>query len=134
MLEKNCPEPLLASDDASTRTPSTPHRIRIPSADDNFKKEHSPLRLIETDETIHNDPNFDTIQLPEKSPKTPAKRGRKPSNRSIADKKFTNSNHNIKEYFQARRSVRKCKKTVLEEMQRDLENKVLQRVEDGLQV
>lgn len=46
----------------------------------------------------------------------------------------TNKNHKVTEYFPVRRSVRKCKKTVLEEKQRDLENKVVCQIEDGLEV
>lgn len=50
-------------------------------------------------------------------------------------KKLTNgTNHKLTDYFPVRRSVRKCKQTVLEEQQRDLENKVLCQVEDGLKI
>lgn len=133
MLEKNCSEPFMASDDANVRPPSTPHRIRIPSAEDIFKKDHKKCLSV-TDKRIHSDAKFDTTTLSDKTIKTSGKRGRKPLNRLIADQKVTNSNHKVTEYFQARRSVRKCKKAVLEELQRELENKVLQRIEDGLQV
>lgn len=126
----------MASEDANIRPPSTPHRIRIPSAEDNTKDSEKRL-IIGTDKTIHHvDSRVGAaIQTPDKPmTKTYVKRGRKPVNRSIADQKVTINNHKVTEYFQARRSVRKCKKAVLEEMQRDLESKVLQRVEDGLQV
>lgn len=44
------------------------------------------------------------------------------------------TNHSITDYFPVRRSVRKSKKAVLEEKQRDLENKVLCQIEEGLEV
>ncbi|EFN78739.1 Histone-lysine N-methyltransferase pr-set7, partial [Harpegnathos saltator] len=44
------------------------------------------------------------------------------------------TNHSITDYFPVRRSVRKCKKAVLEEKQRDIENKVVCQVEEGLEV
>lgn len=50
------------------------------------------------------------------------------SNRSV------NNNHKLTEYFPVRRSVRKTKKTVLEEKQRCLEEAVLAKQEEGLDV
>jgi histone-lysine N-methyltransferase SETD8 len=50
------------------------------------------------------------------------------SNRSVNDK------HNLTEYVPVRHSVRKTKKTVLEEKQRCLEEAVLAKQEDGLEV
>ncbi|XP_054279776.1 histone-lysine N-methyltransferase PR-Set7 isoform X2 [Macrosteles quadrilineatus] len=50
------------------------------------------------------------------------------SNRSV------NNNHKLTEYFPVRRSVRKTKKTVLEEKQRCLEEAVLAKQEEGLEV
>lgn len=72
--------------------------------------------------------------------KKPAPRGRKKvaSNQSINHRSTklpaTATNHSITDYFPVRRSVRKSKKVVLEEKQRDLENKVLCQVEEGLEV
>lgn len=44
-------------------------------------------------------------------------------------------NRKLTDFFPAkRRSERKCKKTALEEKQREFENKVLCQVEDGLEV
>lgn len=45
-----------------------------------------------------------------------------------------NSNHKLTEYFPVRRSVRKTKKTVLEEKQKFLEEAVLAKQEEGLEV
>lgn len=50
----------------------------------------------------------------------------------FSDTKSTN--HKLTDYFPVRRSVRKSKKAVLEEKQRDMENKVLCQVEEGLEV
>jgi len=71
--------------------------------------------------------------------KKPAPRGRKKavSNKSgniVAKSSANKTNHSITDYFPVRRSVRKSKKVVLEEKQRDLENKVLCQVEEGLEV
>jgi len=71
--------------------------------------------------------------------KKPAPRGRKKaaSNKSgniVTKPSATKANHSITDYFPVRRSVRKSKKVVLEEKQRDLENKVLCQVEEGLEV
>ena len=43
-------------------------------------------------------------------------------------------NHKLTEYFPVRRSVRKTKRTVLEERQRDLEEAILSQREEGLEV
>ncbi|XP_069701000.1 histone-lysine N-methyltransferase Set8 isoform X2 [Periplaneta americana] len=43
-------------------------------------------------------------------------------------------NHKLTEYFPVRRSVRKTKRTVLEERQRDLEEAIVSQREDGLEV
>ena len=45
-----------------------------------------------------------------------------------------NRNHKLTEYFPVRRSVRKTKKTVLEEKQKNLEECVLSQREEGLKV
>lgn len=49
-------------------------------------------------------------------------------------KNNVNRNHKVTEYFPVRRSVRKTKKTVLEETQKNLEECVLSQKEDGLKV
>lgn len=73
--------------------------------------------------------------------KKPANRGRRKlnvnqiSNHRTMDSSNTKStNHKLTDYFPVRRSVRKSKKAVLEEKQRDMENKVLCQVEEGLEV
>ena len=43
-------------------------------------------------------------------------------------------NHKLTEYFPVRRSIRKTKRTVLEERQRSLEEAVLANREEGLEV
>ncbi|XP_014612955.1 PREDICTED: histone-lysine N-methyltransferase pr-set7 [Polistes canadensis] len=54
--------------------------------------------------------------------------------RSMHSSVIKSTNHTLTEYFPVRRSVRKSKKAVLEEKQRDIETKVLQQVEEGLEV
>lgn len=81
-----------------------------------------------------------TLLSPLQVMKKPASRGRKKatSNQSLnyrlSKLSGIETNHSITDYFPVRRSVRKSKKVVLEEKQRDLENKVLCQVEDGLEV
>lgn len=81
-----------------------------------------------------------TLLSPLQVIKKPAPRGRKKatSNQSLnyrlSKPPGIETNHSITDYFPVRRSVRKSKKVVLEEKQRDLENKVLCQVEDGLEV
>lgn len=110
--------------------PSTPHRINMPSEDLNEKA------TITTNE----EQSVMTLLSPLQVIKKSAPRGRKKavSVQSINHRSFkpqgTETNHSITDYFPVRRSVRKSKKIVLEEKQRDLENKVLCQIEEGLEV
>ncbi|XP_050453151.1 histone-lysine N-methyltransferase PR-Set7 [Cataglyphis hispanica] len=110
--------------------PSTPHRINMPSEDINEK---ATITTNEKQSVI-------TLRSPLQVVKKSAPRGRKKaaSNQSINHRSLklqcAETNHSITDYFPIRRSVRKSKKTVLEEKQRDLENKVLCQVEDGLEI
>ncbi|XP_001606615.1 histone-lysine N-methyltransferase PR-Set7 [Nasonia vitripennis] len=131
MLVKNCPEPLEGLDDAAIRSSATPHRINMPSAEEEeLLRNGNKRRGVAAD---------DRKDQPDKLIKLPGPRVRKQSNLALArapivSPKIITDNHKLTEYFPVRRSVRKCKKAVLEERQRDLENKVLCGVEDGLQV
>ncbi|KAM0733956.1 Histone-lysine N-methyltransferase Set8 [Formica fusca] len=110
--------------------PSTPHRINMPSEDINEKATI----------TTNGKQSVITLLSPLQVVKKSAPRGRKKavSNQSINHRSLkpqgAETNHSITDYFPVRRSVRKSKKTVLEEKQRDLENKVLCQVEEGLEV
>ncbi|XP_076166271.1 SET domain containing 8 isoform X1 [Ptiloglossa arizonensis] len=115
--------------------PSTPHRINMPNN-----------QLEDLDEENTNNDKDKKSALPtlcsEQQPlKKPANRGRRKlnvnqiSNHRTMDSSNTKStNHKLTDYFPVRRSVRKSKKAVLEEKQRDMENKVLCQVEEGLEV
>lgn len=81
------------------------------------------------------------INLEHQPLKKPANRGRRKLNsnqfainRSTDSSNIKSTNHKVTDYFPVRRSVRKSKKVVLEEKQRDMENKVLCQVEEGLEV
>ncbi|XP_012223752.1 histone-lysine N-methyltransferase set-1 [Linepithema humile] len=109
--------------------PSTPHRINMPSDD------------LDEEAIINEKQSVITLLSPLQVVKKSASRGRKKaaSNQSINHRLSklpgTNAtNHSITDYFPVRRSVRKSKKAVLEEKQRDLENKVLCQVEEGLEI
>lgn len=52
----------------------------------------------------------------------------------LSESKACDNNHKLTEYFPVRRSARRTKKVVLEEKQRHLEEAVLSKCEDGLQV
>lgn len=82
-----------------------------------------------------------TLNLDQPPLKKPANRGRRKvsnnqtaTNRSTEPANAKSINHKLTDYFPVRRSVRKSKKVVLEEKQRDMENKVLCQVEEGLEV
>ncbi|XP_011636553.1 N-lysine methyltransferase KMT5A-B [Pogonomyrmex barbatus] len=110
--------------------PSTPHRIKMPSED---LDEKATIITKEKQSVI-------TLFSPLRIIKKPTLRGRKrvASNQSFSNRlskpSSIETNHSITDYFPVRRSVRKSKKAVLEEKQRDLENKVLYQVEDGLEI
>ena len=135
MLVKNCPEPLEASDEAMLRGSSTPHRIKMPSLEEELLQ-NGCKRRAESDKRKAAGAALGALQQqqPNKLAKLPGVRGRKPLVRPVVHPKVITANHKLTEYFPVRRSVRKCKKAVLEERQRDLENKVMCGVEDGLQV
>lgn len=44
------------------------------------------------------------------------------------------SNHKVTEYFQVRRSERKESKNIFDAQQRDLENKIIRKISDGLEI
>ncbi|XP_034947444.1 N-lysine methyltransferase KMT5A-B [Chelonus insularis] len=111
---------------------STPHRINMPN-----------IQIDDTDKAfVH---NTDDIKIPE-SVNAIKPVGKKNAGRSRAKLKFhspknkptdseiVNANHKVTEYFPVRRSIRKSKKTVLEEKQRLIAMKVLSQTEDGLEV
>ncbi|KOC68442.1 Histone-lysine N-methyltransferase pr-set7 [Habropoda laboriosa] len=116
--------------------PSTPHRIKMPNN-----------QLEDLDEGNTNDDKLKkpvvmpTLTLEQQPLKKPANRGHRKlngtyiaTNRSIDFPNTKSTNHKLTDYFPVRRSVRKSKKAVLEEKQRDMENKVLCQVEEGLEV
>ncbi|XP_076294537.1 SET domain containing 8 isoform X2 [Lasioglossum baleicum] len=115
--------------------PSTPHRINMPNSqmedldEGNINTEDDKKLVIST------------ITLTPQPLKKPSNRGRRKLNgnqvtghRPNESSDTKNINHKLTDYFPVRRSVRKSKKAVLEEKQRDMENKVLCQVEEGLEV
>ncbi|XP_033329261.1 SET domain containing 8 [Megalopta genalis] len=115
--------------------PSTPHRINMP---------HSQIEdLDEGNRNTQDDkkPVISAITLTQQPLKKPNNRGRRKlngnqviSHRSNESSDIKSTNHKLTDYFPVRRSIRKSKKVVLEEKQRDMENKVLCQVEEGLEV
>ncbi|XP_033348280.1 N-lysine methyltransferase KMT5A-A isoform X1 [Bombus vosnesenskii] len=116
--------------------PSTPHRINMP----NHQLEDLDER--NTNENMHKKPVVTpTLNLEQQPLKKSANHSRRKltsnqsaTNRSIDSSNTKSTNHKLTDYFPVRRSVRKSKKAVLEEKQRDMENKVLYQVEEGLEV
>lgn len=94
-----------------------------PELIDKKENKNSLKTLICTDQITKNSINRDRSQ---------------PRNCSTLSEKFpknnVNRNHKVTEYFPVRRSVRKTKKTVLEEKQKNLEECVLSHREEGLKV
>lgn len=88
-------------------SPPTPHRIQLCS---------------DSDEAT----NTDELAQPEKPPQPKAKK------RLNVLQNGDSGSHKLTEYFPVRRSVRKTKKTVLEEKQRSLENVLRLDIEEGL--
>ncbi|XP_031832064.2 SET domain containing 8 [Nomia melanderi] len=113
--------------------PSTPHRINMPNS-----------QVEDLDEGSTNDEKDKKpiISVINSTPlKKFANRGRRKLNGNLIASHRSNefsdtksTNHKLTDYFPVRRSVRKSKKAVLEEKQRDMENKVLCQVEEGLEV
>ncbi|XP_076231565.1 SET domain containing 8 isoform X2 [Calliopsis andreniformis] len=115
--------------------PSTPHRINMPNS-----------QLEDSDEGNINDEKLKKVVTPvlsseQQSLKKTANHGRRKLNsnqganqRSVQTTNTKSIDHKLTDYFPVRRSVRKSKKAVLEEKQRDMENKVLCQVEEGLEV
>lgn len=115
--------------------PSTPHRINMPNSqtedldEGNINTEDDKKLVISA------------VTLTPQPLKKPTNRGRRKLNgnqvtghRLNESSDTKNINHKLTDYFPVRRSVRKSKKVVLEEKQRDMENKVLCQVEEGLEV
>lgn len=95
--------------------PTTPHRIElcteveeiIQNGEENEVAEVAPMPVLPT-----------TVKQPP----------------TAKNKKSDQQSHKLTEYFPVRRSVRKTKKTVLEEKQRCLEHLLRHRIEEGLKV
>ncbi|PBC31888.1 Histone-lysine N-methyltransferase pr-set7 [Apis cerana cerana] len=115
--------------------PSTPHRINMPNdqcedLDERNANDNKPKKFIAP-----------TLHLEQQISKKPPNRGRRKLNNNQSNAVYAldstnikSTNHKLTDYFPVRRSVRKSKKAVLEEKQRDMENKVLCQVEEGLEV
>lgn len=95
----------------STTAPLTPHRIELQSSDNEEQQNGEEI---------------------EEKKAVPQPKARKRLIDGAATKK--DESHKLTEYFPVRRSVRKTKKTVLEEKQRCLEHLLRHRVEEGLEV
>ncbi|XP_012288714.1 histone-lysine N-methyltransferase pr-set7 [Orussus abietinus] len=110
-------------------SPSTPHRINMPT----LPLDESDVRTDDIKEE-----KFTNNILNPMQPVGRKANGRARKKGSLSQRPeriiTTDANHKLTDYFPVRRSVRKCKKTVLEERQRDLEKKVLTQAEDGLEV
>ncbi|KAJ8957938.1 hypothetical protein NQ318_001936 [Aromia moschata] len=101
-------------------SPSTPHRIELRS-DSNEETNNCKKPIIK--------------------PAQPVLKSRRRLNNNLGfinpvqeSKNPAGDNHKLTEYFPVRRSVRKTKKTVLEEKQRSLEEALRKEIEDGLEV
>lgn len=116
-------------------SPSTPHRINMPN------DQCEDLDERNTNDNKSKKSIAPTLHLEQQISKKPPNRGRRKLNNNhssaiyaLDSTNIKSTNHKLTDYFPVRRSVRKSKKAVLEEKQRDMENKVLCQVEEGLEV
>ena len=129
LYPKNGSKALDAEDGDKINSPPTPHRIKMPSEQEDTRSRRAIHEKVKKTNGVALGP----LQSPAKNPVI-RKRRKQSSKRRPVEKVSLNSNHKVTDYFQVRRSVRKCKTTVLEEKQRDLEKKILTGSEDGLEV
>ncbi|XP_011297550.1 N-lysine methyltransferase SETD8-A [Fopius arisanus] len=112
--------------------PPTPHRINMP----NVQNDDSDTIISRDDDKKHLIVSPPVIKSVGRK-NVGGARGKLKANggthQRSNDFNIASPNHKVTEYFPVRRSVRKCKKTVLEEKQRDVESKVIRQVEEGLQ-
>lgn len=132
LYPKNGPKPLEAEDGEKIHGPPTPHRIKLSSEPEEIRSKQVIPEKRKKAAAI----TFSPVQnADQKTQRTVIKRRRKQnSNNTPATKTPAETNHKLTEYYTVRRSVRKCKTTVLEEKQRNLENKIISGCEDGLEV
>ncbi|CAK9811745.1 Histone-lysine N-methyltransferase PR-Set7 [Anthophora plagiata] len=111
--------------------PSTPHRINMPNNHLEYLDEGNT-----NEDKLKKPAVMPALTLEQQPLKKPANRGRRKLNGAhiTTNRLIESPNTKLTDYFPVRRSVRKSKKAVLEEKQRDMENKVLCQVEEGLEV
>lgn len=98
---------------------------------------NSPNNLTEKHENKTSLKILTEVEKVTKSPLSGAKTGVRNCHTTLSEKNpnhNVNRNHKLTEYFPVRRSVRKTKKTVMEEKQKNLEECVLSQREEGLKV
>lgn len=113
--------------------PSTPHRINMPQNDSEYLDERSPITK-KNKESLMVTLFSPATKKPDLSIHKKVASSQSNNHRSIKASSIESTNHSITDYFPVRRSIRKSKKVVLEEKQRDLENKLLCQVEEGIEV
>ena len=125
---ENLPETPVA---VPCRDPPTPHRINMP----NSRVDEPDVKLLIG--AIDKKPESRTLSPIQRiTAKTGKGPGKLKNNKSGTNESSfgANTNQKVTAYFPVRRSVRKSKKTVLEEKQRDFEQKVIAQIEEGLEV
>lgn len=142
-------EPLEAINDTELRLggSSTPHRINMTTNSTNTNNNEEEEADIASQSTMNiTNKNCNAFKLRVSKKRLGKQIATKTSQQCLLGIKVQKSseivkkntqtlnNHKLTDFFPVRRSIRKCKKTVLEEIQRDIENKIRRGVEDGLQV
>ncbi|XP_051154302.1 histone-lysine N-methyltransferase PR-Set7-like [Leptopilina boulardi] len=140
LYPKNGPKPLEAEDGEKIHGPPTPHRIKL-SSEQEETTTRSKQVIPEKKKKTTTGCALSPVQFSEEKKQKPVTRKRRKQNTTnttttttIIKKVSADTNHKLTEYYTVRRSVRKCKTTVLEEKQRDLESKIISGCEDGLEV
>ncbi|XP_043290143.1 histone-lysine N-methyltransferase PR-Set7 [Venturia canescens] len=116
------------------RNPPTPHRINMPNVQPDDTDIKETIDEVEKKSPLVHSPILRIVKKPAGRGRGKLKYNSNIGPCTVDSTLESKTNHKVSEYFPVRRSVRKSKKTVLEEKQRDLENKVVCQVEDGLEV
>lgn len=134
LYPKNGAKALEAEDGDKMHGPLTPHRIKMPTEQEDTRSRRAIHEKVKKTNGVGVALSPLPLQSPAQKPVVRKRRKQNSKRGSVEKVVPADNNHKVTDYFQVRRSVRKCKTTVLEEKQRDLEKKILTGSEDGLEV
>lgn len=136
-------------EDVRPQSPATPHKIVLDGVEPSLTSPSNALsqlsllngalkKTTKSRRKLNPSQTANQITLTEAGPKlnccTQPKSTAVPETKTSSVSSANGSQHKLTEYFPVRRSVRKTKKTVLEERQRTLEEAVMMCKEEGLEI